>query len=292
MIALTLLLFAPAQPPSVTTSADADRQTMRLSESVRVTLSVEGTAPLRVELPSPLSAEAQAVWRVKSAERPTVAALEGNRERWSQTFLLDPWILGDPLPLTFAKARVKAGNGAEEELGWKSFDIRVLSAIAEPRAETARPVTGIELLPAPPPTTPESFVWAFLLGAVLVVGIMVVVGIIRRSRRKPPPLPPLEWALAEFDRMERDAASGEALADRVAAVLREFIARKFGIAAPKQTTAELLADANRAGWPPGLDGILERCDRAKFAGESPTADEGHELVMRAREWVQVHQPEV
>jgi hypothetical protein len=279
---ILLLLLVPAQPSSV----EVDRRSMRLSESVRVTLTIQGDAPLRVDLASPLSADSQAMWRVKRAEKPTLTAVDPKQERWSQSFELDPWVVGDPVTLSFAKAKVIAGNGGEQEVGWQSLDIRVSTAIAETRSDSARPVTGIEQLPPLTPPQPESFAWIFLLGIVLVVSAMVVVGIVRRRRMKLPPPPPLEWALAEFDRMEREAASGEALADRVSAVLREFVARKFGIAAPKQTTAELLLDANRAGWPVGLDAILERCDRAKFAGDSLTTEDGRELLARSREWVE------
>ena len=34
-----------------------------------------------------------------------------------------------------------------------------------------------------------------------------------------------------------------------AAVLREFVERRYGLSAPKLTTTELLAECERAGWP-------------------------------------------
>jgi len=294
--ALLLLLLTASQPPPVTATAEAKPAAIQLSEKTVVTLTVTGPAPLRVELPSPpLTVDSLQVWRIAATEQPTLSKLEDGRETWSQRFTLDWWGSGDKGRIAFVPVKVTAGTDVNSrDVPVSALDVMIdlgrwkkSGPLELEEARSKAEVRSIEELPPRPTATPESFVWLFLLGVVVVVAAMVVVGIVRRARRKPPPLPPLEWALAEFDRMERDAASGEVLADRVAAVLREFIARKFGVAAPKQTTAELLADANRAGWPPGLDGILERCDRAKFAGESPDADEGRELVVRAREWVEL-----
>jgi len=116
---------------------------------------------------------------------------------------------------------------------------------------------------------------------------------VRRARAKPPPLPPSEWAVRELDRLggelEGDRATGGEAAARVAAVLREFVERRYGLPAPKLTTTELLAECERASWPAEqaapLRELLEQCDRAKFAGDVPDAAEATELVNRAREWV-------
>ena len=57
-----------AQPNLVTAAATPDRTTIRLSEHLRVTLAIEGPAPLRVELPEPLLAAGSAsAWRVRPA---------------------------------------------------------------------------------------------------------------------------------------------------------------------------------------------------------------------------------
>jgi hypothetical protein len=104
----------------------------------------------------------------------------------------------------------------------------------------------------------------------------------------PPPLPPVEWALAALDAADRDL-TGRPLADRVADVLRMFIEAQHQLPAPRLTTAELVRDAEGANWPAEsvaeLRALLERCDRAKFAGAEPDAAEGHDLVARAKRWV-------
>ena len=102
-------------------------------------------------------------------------------------------------------------------------------------------------------------------------------------------MPPAEWAAAAFDRLERDGAAGAALVEGVAAVVRGFVERRFGIPAPKLTTQELLAAAVAGGWPveqtEPLRALLDECDRAKFAGDVPDDDGCRGLLARGRDWV-------
>jgi hypothetical protein len=104
-----------------------------------------------------------------------------------------------------------------------------------------------------------------------VFAAVLVMALIRKWRAKPPPLPPGESAARELDRLDADLAAGRATgsvaADRLAAVLRGYVERRYGLPAAKLTTAELLAACEQAGWPAGataeLRELLERCDRAK-----------------------------
>src|SRR5262249_47646727 len=158
------------------------------------------------------------------------------------------------------------------EVTFPSKEVRVQSTITDAKAEQARPVTGIEELPMiKPPRDSMGWQFAATLGAIF---FFVVIGVlVRRSRAKPPPIPPGQWANRELDRLERDHAMGRvtnlAAADRLASILRDFIERRFGILATKLTTAELLVACTQADWPAErtepLGEVLDRCDRAKFA---------------------------
>jgi hypothetical protein len=100
-------------------------------------------------------------------------------------------------------------------------------------------------------------------------------------------LPPGEWALRELGGI--DPESGLLAADRLAAILREFIERRDGLSAPHLTTTELLAECAKADWSQErtapLRELLERCDRAKFAGDIPDAAEMETLRSRAVAWM-------
>lgn len=283
-LALLLCLLpalALAQAPTTSISADAKR--VRLSESLKATLTVEGTAPLRVELPKPLlEPVSDRDWKIQPLGKPAVTPAGPGRERWTQTFRLDPYVAGESLDVIFAPLKA---NGRELSPG--GFSVAVVSTVPEAKANAARPVTGIEELP-PPPEAPAARVHpVWWVAGGLVAGFALA--LVWRHRQKTPPPAPEQWAAAAFDRLERGEWAGAELVERAAAILREFIDRKFGIPAPKLTTPELLAAAEQAGRSveeaDSLRGVLDRCDRAKFAGDVPDDDGCRSLLTAARDWV-------
>jgi len=276
-----------------------DQNTYRLSDSMRVVLRLEGPAPLRVELPTELelllTPEVRAMWRIRPAGPEERTPLPDGLERWARPFRLDPYAAGDRVPLVFAPVKVTAGtNSAPQDVTWPSVDdLHVLAPVDEPRPENARPVTKIEELPPLPEQPPEEVGALFIAALAGVFAMVLVFTVVRRWRAKPSPLPPGEWAVAELARVGRDLATGRATArnipEQVAAVLRAYVERQHGLPATKLTTTELAAGCEQAGWPTAriasLRGLLGMCDRAKFAGETSSADEPSALLDQAREWV-------
>ena len=287
-----------AQPNLVTAAATPDRTTIRLSEHLRVTLAIEGPAPLRVELPEPLLAAGSAsAWRVRPAGPAKTEPAGEGKERWSQVYRLDPYLPGDAVGLAFAPARVTAGTALRPaEAAWPEIEVRVQTSLAGARADDARPVTPIEELPPVEPVEPGRVGWYVGGATTLLFAAAVLLALRRRWRERARALPPGAWATAELDRLGRERVSGGELAERVAAVLREFVERRHGLPASKLTTTELAAAAERAGWPAEsvavLRELLGRCDRAKFAGEAPDEAESAQLLARAREWVWAQSPPI
>ena len=162
--------------------------------------------------------------------------------------------------------------------------------VHEPKIE-ARPgasmgVTRIEELPAPPDRPPPQLYWLWIAIAFAMIAALTLA---LRARRRPKLVPPREWATAAFDKLEHDTASIETLVNGIAATLRGFIERQFGIPATKLTTEELLVAAERAAWPvehtDPIQRLLSECDRAKFAGDVPDDDGCRSLLARSRDWV-------
>lgn len=294
-----------AQPAGLAPSAGVAPGKIFLSDSTTLTLALEGSAPLRVAMPEGpaklLTAESAAVWRIRPAGRPKSESLGDGRERWTQSFRLDPFAAGNPVVIAFAPVKVKAGTDLnEQEVTWPAVNVTVelerwkdagRDDLERARQETR--ITGIETLPPLAPPDPGDVGWkvAAVLGAVF--ALVVAAALMRRWRAKPPPLPPGEWAERELARLEADLAEGRATtaaaADRTATILRGYIERRYALNATKLTTAELLASAEEAGWPADSAGelreILERCDRSKFAGVVPDAAESASLMGRSRDWV-------
>ncbi len=256
-----------------------------LADTARLTVSVEGPAPLRVELPARpdelLDEPSRRAWKIDQPGAPDTTPLDGGRERWTRTYRLSPFVPGKQVPVGFDPVKVRAG-GVDHDVSFPTVAVEVKTSPTPPTLDRVE-VRGIEELPPVPPPPPEPVGWvlAAVLAAVFAAGVGV--GLVRRWRAKPPAPPPAVRAWAELDRAAAEPPGPAA--GRVAAALRDYVARRFGVPAPHLTTAELAA----APWPDGfpadavaaLADVLAACDRAKFAPAAPAAD----LIAPARSWV-------
>ena len=99
LLVLLLLFLTPsslhAQPQDIRASAKADSDRTTMSGFVRVTLTIEGPAPLRVELPKQLlTDDANLAWRIRVEEaKPTITPTAKGREEWKQVYRVDAWPL-------------------------------------------------------------------------------------------------------------------------------------------------------------------------------------------------------
>lgn len=164
-----------------------------------------------------------------------------------------------------------------------------LSAQAPEAAEDIRgPKPLIEI---PAPEKPPYLLWLAIGGGVL---LLVIAGFIWRSYRgrqrlKSPP----EVALASLAELEanRESLEAEAFAGRAAQTVRQYIADRFGLAAPRRTTEEFLHEiagdegSSLGGESDHLRVFLKSCDLAKFAGSNLDARQRGELVDAARSFV-------
>jgi hypothetical protein len=272
-----LLMSVPAFGADVTVSAKPDRTAVRLSESVIVTLAVEGPAPLRVELPNDLLDEPSALaWRLREAGPAKTEDLPAGRQRWSRSYRADPYQPGEKLRLGFAAAQAFAGaNPRPQAVEWSAVEVTVTTEVAGDLAEL-RPPTGIELLPAPPTRSLPAWGWAAGTVGVAVIALALGTLVRRAVRRSAAPLPPREWVIREFDRLAAEPLDGGAFAERLSGVLRTFLERRTGLPSTRLTTAEFAAAAATVEPPVPVAqavSVLEWSDRVKFAGWRPSAED-------------------
>jgi hypothetical protein len=270
-----------------TLAITADRAVLRLSDTAVVTVTVEGAIPLRVEVPKDLLAGASAdIWKIAPVDAARTEALPGSRERWVQQYQATPFQPGAGLPLEFNPFRVKAGPAVElVPLSDRPLSFNVETNLVGAKADDVRPATGVEEVPPlsdPPVGLPA--VWAIAAAVLLMVVVGVVAGV--RRRRQVPPVPPGAEALAALD------ADPPPLPDRVAEVVRRFLARRFGLPAGTTTTVELLAAVKvNTGWTAErvaeLEAILAAGEVAKFAGVPSDPTAVADIRTRARSWVVV-----
>ena len=280
VIALLVAMLAPtlSSATEVVPVVTIDRNTIRLSESVRITLSLDGATPLRVDLPKELLDELSTKsWRIRPQSAAVVEDQPNGQQRWSQSFRVDPYIPGEAVHLGFAAVNVQAGMDRESKaVSWKSLEVRVTTTVKGDAISEMRRGTGIELLPEPT-DSPRSFppwLLAAFLAAFAVMAVVAWIG--RRVRKRQVVLTIEQQALANLDSIPEGTTPAD--------ILRRYIEARTGLALLHLTTPELLQSLQPRVLP-NLQVVLERCDRAKFSGVTPDANDRFELIEMAKRFV-------
>ena len=164
-----------------------------------------------------------------------------------------------------------------------------LSAQAPDAAEDIRgPKALVEI---PVPEKPPIVLWSSIGGGVLLLALAAYLWK-KRARNQQLKSPP-EVALASLAELEatREAIAAEAFANRAAQTVRQYIADRFRLVAPRLTTEEFLhALAKDAASPLSaesdhLRAFLKSCDLAKFAGVNLDFNQRIELIDTARNFI-------
>lgn len=252
MISALLLAVAASD---IRVSLSADVLAVRLSGVVRLVLVVEGSPPLRVELPPELlDSESAANWKLTAVGPPTI-----NTGRWEQQFVADPFIPGEGVRLGFAPVAVWAGGTAEpRRMSPQPQLIRVTTGVTDLSAAAVRPTTGVENLPALPSdqTRLNSEITAGVIVGVVLLLILSVRVIGRWSRHRPVPTVDPFVGLSDL----ADATFAHRLSDAV----RDRV-HSDAIPARRLTTPDL---------PPGpIRDLLERLDAVRFGSRPLTLAE-------------------
>ena len=132
------------------------------------------------------------------------------------------------------------------------------------------------------PEPGSSWLWPLAVGGGITIIAAVAIALVIAGRRRPRPRIPHEWALAELARIRDEDPACQGATDelyaRIETVLRWYVAFRFGIDAPDQTSKELLESiATHAGVDDDARALLERLirngDRIKFAGGLASRDD-------------------
>jgi hypothetical protein len=143
---------------------------------------------------------------------------------------------------------------------------------------------------------PEAFpaaLWTGVGGGVLL--LVLALFLWRRLARRKRLSSPLVIAFASLAELEktRNQLAAEAFANRAAGTVRQYIADRFGIAAPRRTTEEFFRELERYGLESvitesdHLKSFLKSCDLAKFAGTNLDVSQRDELIQAARGFITV-----
>ena len=183
----------------------------------------------------------------------------------------------------------------ERELATEPLKIEVRSALtSQDSVFEPRDITGT-LMPPKEPLSPG--VWAAIVGAVVGAAALLglLIGWLRRLARRPaPPALPEIWALRALAELEAagliDRGRAKQYYYSLSEIVRVYIERKFGLAAPEMTTEEFLGTLarNRGALPYDADRLrdfLQACDLVKYAAFTPRAAEAEQALSIARAFI-------
>jgi hypothetical protein len=184
---------------------------------------------------------------------------------------------------------------AEGELVSDALKLDVRTALTDAdKPDRPRDITG-SLLPPRPPL--PWWLWLLIVGAAVVLlaaGYAVYRTLRRWAARPPPPILPEVWALralaelGTYDWVARGQARDYYY--RLTEIIRQYIERKFGLAAPEMTTEEFLVTLarNKGALPYDVDRLhdfLEACDWVKYAALQPRREDAEGALATARAFV-------
>jgi len=151
-----------------------------------------------------------------------------------------------------------------------------------------------DITPPEPVSEPEHDYHWLAWGGVVLLGAALMFAVWEVKRRMSvanPAIGPERWAQAELERIQQMGlpADGDGIRHHalVSEVARRYFERRFRLKAPGKTTAEFLEAMRQGGQLKPeqftiLQDALDRCDLAKFARVSPTAEECDELSRNVR----------
>src|SRR5262249_20931974 len=135
-----------------------------LSADLRLTVSIEGPAPVEVDAPTALTASPD--WRVR-AGRARIVQLPGGRERYEQSFQLEPFQTGERVPLPLNPWHFRTKNEIRDwPVTGPAQEIRAHSTVWKPDLSFARPIPGVEPFP---PVKKQNPIWPAAILALAVL---------------------------------------------------------------------------------------------------------------------------
>jgi hypothetical protein len=280
---------APPRPAAhpFALSAQPDKSAVTLGEPFTITIRVEHPALDVYALPEPLTVEPLALRGPPGATRST------NGDRAQTTFTLPLVVLKSLEPHLPALALLVDGPDGPRQLAVPETPIRLRSLVAEERAPNAEQAHHG---PKPPvPVLVRSFLWAWVLGGLvlLVAGVFLVREARRRRARKPAPVPepptPEEEAMARLLELKQrrpwERGLGRAAVFELSEIVRAYLGRRLRFDALDLTSEEVLAELRRRRLL-GID-LLELSDElswqdlVKFARAEPSAEDCVSAIDRA-----------
>ena len=273
---------------------ETDRQTMRITDSLQLRVSVHTPTDTAIAFPQP--AETLGPFRIVQHMLHEPRAIAPETQAWHQDYTLEATRAGSltipPLPIT------SQAQEASEPRTIQTLPLTITVTSVLP--ENADLMAPKDIAPPAALTRRGLPVWlTILLG--IIAGLCLLAALWWWYRRRtrpaeaPSPRPAHLVALEALRLLQRDNLIMTGRIDefyvRLSAILRRYVEWRFGLRAPEQTTEEFLAAAHTTGalivaHRDLLGTFLQQCDLVKFARHQPTPDDMQRAWDSAKNFVE------
>jgi hypothetical protein len=248
--------------PTVTTKVSST--TARVAEPLTLDLTV--TAPTGSKVRFPAIGESFGDFDViDQTDRPDVPADDqSNNRTWMRHFTLESLVTGN---LEIPALEIQVHHDSESiALKSDAIPVRILSVL-EDRADPMkfRDIQTVLDVSVPTPVS-RTWIWWTIGGTAGLGAIALVLTTLKKRRTW---MTPDTWAKREFDQLRNSEmlrnTDSAGVTEQITTILRDYLELKFNIAAPVQTTHELLQSFETTG-------ILIAATAEKYAELFQTAD--------------------
>lgn len=269
-----------------------------LGDPIYLRLEIEAPAGIRLDAPFQDAGDQRlGRFHIVGFLRDTQHGPDG-KQHHEQTYTLEAQTSGKhrvpPLRIEMLDARDPKSPAQPQEILTEEVPLQIAPVDAALVGKELRPALG-EL-----PTTIGGTSWVLVLGIasgamVLGAGSILLWRGLRARKKREQQRNAYEDAVAQLRELEHrgapDAETADAWFVELSAIVRRYIEHRYDIRAPELTTEEFLDVATarpelRAEHRDMLRQFLERCDRVKFAGYRPDADESLATLSAARGFVE------
>lgn len=275
-------------PVSMTVRAEKDE--LRVAETLNLTVDVHAEKHVRVTLP-PLGDTLGGFRVVRCTDAPSVP--EGDGRLWHRSLELESRKSGKfkiPAQAVVFEDRRDPARPIHSEIKTEPIDVRVVSVL-EGRADPwkFRDIKGVVALQ---PETKYTWVYVAAGGAGAAALLAAAVVLVRRRRNRA--LTAEGWALKQLDKLAksklREKNRARPLYYRLSDIVRQYIERRFKLRASRETSEEFLTDVQtkpflseeNKGF---LRAFLAAADLAKYACYQPDTAETNNALDAARTFV-------
>lgn len=308
MLAILMMLVSAREVTAQNLSANNQRTSARVDVTVSKS-KLQVAEPFAVDVTVVAPKGTQVTWPpigtrlgefeiVDHRDIADVPTVEGDGRRiWKRQLMLESIVTGD---LTVPAMEIGTRTDGRAEVIRSEAVLVHVASVLENRGDPTkfRDIRSVVDLPEPRPRDSSSWLWWVGGGAgLLALGGLAIAMLARRKSW----LTPAAWATQQLTAL-RDSelvrrGDTEAATSQLSEILRDYLQMQFEIAAPRQTTSELLDTiTHRALLSPDqvkrFKALFEATDLAKFAGLQLPPSELNLEIDRACELIEATASEI